>query len=629
MSAVPVAKFQPALVKGAPGTKDIRNQLSCGLSQDEEADIAYEDNEISSLTAARPTHTPLESPSLRSSRKKRPITPDPRPELTSDILRQQQCDRSSILREPSILPRDPALLTLQQHQKGGAFVNNILRNARSQNWAPGLGQIFERDDQDVAMEDDQSVKEMHETPPDTPKSAPKFSRDGRDVTLPSPKSGCASNFSPNTFNALPRSPRTNQASPNTSTVSRSSSVADTGSSPRLEGKPTTISGNVRGTTVPPGQPSGAPLFGLSLQGPSRKPLPATQFKIPTLPASAVNGSSVAASEGTSPRRERAATVASQASSRTLANSSIAALDKLRSEREASAATQISLVSSPSAKTATSPARKRRREVNLSDSDDDDDDADDGGGSDFEPSPPSSPDVPLRKSAATRVPVPKKAKVAYGKNNYGFKPTTLTPPKAAPRTPQSKSNGAATPRTTPAAPRRSKTAGLQTPPATPTPSGGSRAASVRPATRTKVVYGKSLGSSLRAVLPRLSERRAKVRALSRIEQLADGDREFLSEEDIRVADEREEKLKGNAGLSTPDELDGRLRGMSITPVPQGEGAAGDDEESVYGREQWMRDRMLGDRYVAKSMAGTEEQEESDAEPDTEGMRLVNGRIVPRG
>ena len=63
-------------------------------------------------------------------------------ELHSNQIREQQNDRSRILKPASFLPRDPMLLALMQMQKTGGFVSSILGDGRSKGWAPELRGIL-------------------------------------------------------------------------------------------------------------------------------------------------------------------------------------------------------------------------------------------------------------------------------------------------------------------------------------------------------------------------------------------------------------------------------------------------------------------------------------------------------
>lgn len=57
-------------------------------------------------------------------------------------LRQQETDKSAILKPPSFLPRDPLLLNLMNMQKNGGFVTSIMGDDRAKGWAPDLRGIL-------------------------------------------------------------------------------------------------------------------------------------------------------------------------------------------------------------------------------------------------------------------------------------------------------------------------------------------------------------------------------------------------------------------------------------------------------------------------------------------------------
>ena len=88
-----------------------------------------------------------EEPSTHQARqpasKKRKLLPlDLETTLHSSQIKQQQMDRSAILKPVSFLPRDPVLLTLMNMQKNGGFVSSIMGEGRAQGWAPELRGIL-------------------------------------------------------------------------------------------------------------------------------------------------------------------------------------------------------------------------------------------------------------------------------------------------------------------------------------------------------------------------------------------------------------------------------------------------------------------------------------------------------
>ncbi|KAK0387627.1 hypothetical protein NLU13_3873 [Sarocladium strictum] len=82
-------------------------------------------------------HTLVRRPAQRA-KKQKVMAPDEEISLSSTHIKQQQADRSNILREPSFLPRNPYLLSLLEMQKSGGFVTNIIMDGRSSVWAPEL-----------------------------------------------------------------------------------------------------------------------------------------------------------------------------------------------------------------------------------------------------------------------------------------------------------------------------------------------------------------------------------------------------------------------------------------------------------------------------------------------------------
>lgn len=79
------------------------------------------------------------------SRKRKLLVLDSETTLHNHHIKEQQNDRSKILRSVSFLPKDPLLLTLMNMQKSGDFVSNIMGDGRSRAWAPELCGILSVD----------------------------------------------------------------------------------------------------------------------------------------------------------------------------------------------------------------------------------------------------------------------------------------------------------------------------------------------------------------------------------------------------------------------------------------------------------------------------------------------------
>ncbi|KAG5289364.1 double-strand-break repair protein rad21 [Histoplasma ohiense] len=72
------------------------------------------------------------------------LQPDADTVISSHQIKEQQADRSSILKPASILPRDPFLLTLMNMQKNGDFVSSVM-SGNNENWAPELREMLSID----------------------------------------------------------------------------------------------------------------------------------------------------------------------------------------------------------------------------------------------------------------------------------------------------------------------------------------------------------------------------------------------------------------------------------------------------------------------------------------------------
>ena len=75
-------------------------------------------------------------------KKRKIIQTDPETMLSSTQIKQQQADRSAILKPASYLSRDPMLLNLLNMQKNGEFVSSIMGEVRAKGWAPELRGIL-------------------------------------------------------------------------------------------------------------------------------------------------------------------------------------------------------------------------------------------------------------------------------------------------------------------------------------------------------------------------------------------------------------------------------------------------------------------------------------------------------
>ena len=78
----------------------------------------------------------------QKAKKRRLIQADTDTVIPSSQIKQQQADRSAILKPASFLSRDPTLLALMNMQRTGGFVSSIMGDGRAKGWAPELRGIL-------------------------------------------------------------------------------------------------------------------------------------------------------------------------------------------------------------------------------------------------------------------------------------------------------------------------------------------------------------------------------------------------------------------------------------------------------------------------------------------------------
>ncbi|KAL8728141.1 MAG: hypothetical protein Q9166_005591 [cf. Caloplaca sp. 2 TL-2023] len=75
-------------------------------------------------------------------KKRKVIRADANTMMSHTQIKEQQADRSAILKPASYLSRDPLLLSLTKMQQNGEFVSNIMGDGRAKGWAPELRGIL-------------------------------------------------------------------------------------------------------------------------------------------------------------------------------------------------------------------------------------------------------------------------------------------------------------------------------------------------------------------------------------------------------------------------------------------------------------------------------------------------------
>jgi cohesin complex subunit SCC1 len=130
-------------------------------------------------------HSIVRKPAQRA-RKAKLLRADKEIMISSAAIKAQQQDRSKILRPQSFLPRDPALLALMEMQRSGAFVSNILGDARSANWAPELRGMLSLDaivkSRDLKRKRDSGIADMENEEDGLAQKSPRLALDLGDNT---------------------------------------------------------------------------------------------------------------------------------------------------------------------------------------------------------------------------------------------------------------------------------------------------------------------------------------------------------------------------------------------------------------------------------------------------------------
>ena len=109
-----------------------------------------------------------------------------------------------------------------------------------------------------------------------------------------------------------------------------------------------------------------------------------------------------------------------------------------------------------------------------------------------------------------------------------------------------------------------------------------------------------GSMFPSRTQRRTGRAAKQKALQKLEDHFQKAADFYEEESVCQAEELERLPRGRISGTGELDIGNHVRGMSIT---HGLSDIADDRTELSGYQRWTRDRMNGDRYLSKSVAGT--------------------------
>lgn len=291
-------------------------------------------------------------------------------------------------------------------------------------------------------------------------------------------------------------------------------------------------------------------------------------------------------------------------------------------REASIASQGSTYSTFSKKSTVQSTFKRKRTTELNSDEEHDRERKIGASndeSDYTPSESPSPCAQKQKqgqnvrdklSVPEATPAPPLNKRVKSKGGLPHMPTS-----SVPCTPPSTSRvGVPSPPGAPTANRVGLKSGVLS---HSSPSVHAASASLANSTR--------IPSSFRFTSSRVRQKRAaRVNAENRLKRQAEKEAIERAKTEDQIMEEIErvnEKAKDEMAA-----VGERMRSMSLTP---GLGNRHDnDGGSVYSRNDWTKDRMNGDRYLAK-LAGGVEEESSDDEPLMQVFKRRQGATVDKG
>ncbi len=155
MDDAPIGPAVPADPRLQRASQSPLSSVRSSVVRDFDATNINEEGEEASIHQA--TH---------KAKKRKIIQTDSETMLSSTQIKQQQADRSAILKPASYLSRDPMLLNLMNMQKNGDFVSSIMGEGRAKGWAPELRGILSievvRKSGELKRKRDSGVAGVHE-----------------------------------------------------------------------------------------------------------------------------------------------------------------------------------------------------------------------------------------------------------------------------------------------------------------------------------------------------------------------------------------------------------------------------------------------------------------------------------
>ncbi|ORY66240.1 Rec8 like protein-domain-containing protein [Pseudomassariella vexata] len=175
---------QSVMPEMGPATIPERARISESPLSDIDENTARDVEEwtrVNNTSIYEPGHEPEEpepAPQRKSNKKRKVFGLDPATQLTSAHIKEQQQERSNILKAPTFISRDPYFLALLELKHSGNFVSNIMGNGRSKAWAPELRDLLSietiRPTNDLKRKRDSGIADMGGEEEQGPSKSPRL-----------------------------------------------------------------------------------------------------------------------------------------------------------------------------------------------------------------------------------------------------------------------------------------------------------------------------------------------------------------------------------------------------------------------------------------------------------------------
>lgn len=128
-----------------PRDNRFRRDSESPLSDAESVQMHQLEEEFNRGSSAIPESERVSAQHAHRAKRQKLMEMDEDVQISSSAIREQQNDRSGILKPATFLPRDPILLTLMTRQQNGDFVSSVFGEDRGRGWAPELRGLLSLD----------------------------------------------------------------------------------------------------------------------------------------------------------------------------------------------------------------------------------------------------------------------------------------------------------------------------------------------------------------------------------------------------------------------------------------------------------------------------------------------------